>query len=229
MPDTPSIARPLRQAVPLGLLLLAVLVPLCVSPLFQDYTLPKQVLVELLVVLLAVLWILHMALAGEIRLIASPLYPLFLAFLAICLLSLFGAHNLPHGIRATFRHACYFFIPILVFHTVREVRGLHRLALGMVLAGGVVALIGFLQYIGVWSLYSRGNHPLSTIGNVTFVAGYYNVVFPVSLSLLFLYRKTWQRIALAAPCVLIAGHLLTLGSRGGWLGLRLSVKKSLDK
>lgn len=197
---------------------LAILVPLCVSSQFQNYSIPKQVLVEVGIVFLTALWIVCMAVEGRIRLIPSSLHAFFLAFIGVCLLSLFPACNKAQALRVTFHYACYFLVALLVSHTVRGEREIRRLGLVIALTGGSVALIGFLQYTGICQLYTRWNHPVSTIGNVTFVAAYYNVAFPIALALVFLCRSLRQRVAVVAACLLMAGHLMILGSRGGWFG-----------
>ena len=212
----------LRQAVSVGILILTILVPLCVLPFFLNYYIPKQVLLEVFAVLLAAIWVIGMAGKGEIRLIKSHLYFIFLAFLCICLLSLYPACNRPQGLRVTFQYACYFLVAILAFHTLQEPRQLRRLATVMALTGGTVAFIGFMQYVGTLRLYTLWNHPVSTIGNVTYLAAYYNVVLPISLALIFLCRSLWQRIVFSAACLLMVGHLMIAGSRGGWLGAAIT-------
>ena len=213
----------LQYAVLGSLLLAVVVVPLYFSPLFQDYNLPKQVLLEVLVVLAAVLWVLRMAVGGEISVIRSPLYATVLVFLGVNLVSLLWAGNRAQGLTVIFQYACWFLIPVVVFHGVRSAAHLRLLAGAMAFTGGVVALIGLLQYNGIYSLYTRDTYPVSTIGNVTFVAEYYDVVFPITLSLVFLFRNIWLRLAALAVCVLVGAHLVVMGSRGGWLGAAVAL------
>lgn len=218
-----------RQGVVGGLLLMAVLVPLFFSSLFHDYHVPKLVILQVVTVSLGVIWITGMARDGEIFILDTPLYYTFLAFLAIHFVSLFQAHNIFQGLNSLFEYLCYFLIAVLVFHTVREKRHLYLLAGAMAFTGSIVAVVGLLQHNGIHSIsffgwwttcfYSRWNIPISTIGNVNFVAEYYNMVFPISLTLIFLFRKFWLRVAALLACFLMACHLMVLGSRGGWLGV----------
>jgi tetratricopeptide (TPR) repeat protein/O-antigen ligase len=214
---------PLQISISFGLLLLAVVVPLAVSDVFYDSTTPKLIIVETLIPLIAVAWVLQMSFVGKVSLISSNLYFTFLAFLFICIISLVDAPNRPQGFRTVFHYACYFFIPIFVFHTIRAEPQIRRMCVVMTITGGVVALIGLLQYSGVFTQYTRWNLPVSTLGNITRVAGYFNVVFPISVALAFSWQSIFTRVVAITSTLLIGTHILVLGSRGGWLGLIVCV------
>ncbi|MDA0746853.1 MAG: tetratricopeptide repeat protein [bacterium] len=207
-----------RQAVGVGFVLMAILVPLYFSPLFYEYEIPKLVIFQVLTVAMAVLWVVGMVLDGEIYLLDTTIYYTFLAFLAVHFISLFQAGNVFQGMDALFRYLCYFLIPVLIFHVVRKPSHIYFLAGTMMGTGALVAFIGLLQHNRIYSLYAPGNISLSTIGNVNFVAEYYNVVFPISLTLIFLFKRPWLKGAAVASCFLMACHLVVLNSRGGWLG-----------
>ena len=212
----------LRVGVLVALVLMCFGVPLFFSTLFHDYGTPKLVLTQILTICLAVSWIVAMALDGEIYVINSSLYYTLLAFLAIHLISLFQAYNLFQGLETLFQYLCYFLIAIVVFHTVRERRHLLILIGTMALTGTIVAALGLLQYNGVHGLYARWNQPIATIGNVNFVAEYYDVVFPLSVAAIFLFRDVKLRIGALLASFLMACHLVVLSSRGGWLGVIIS-------
>ena len=207
-----------RQGIVLGLVLMILLVPLYFSPLFHDYETPKIVIFQTITVLLAVIGIVGMALDGEISILDTSLYYTFLGFLAVHFISLYQASNVFQGLDLLFRYLCYFLLPVLVFHTVRSNRALLQLAGVMTVTGSIVATIGLLQHNGVYSFHSRWNIPISTIGNVNFVAEYYNVVFPIALTLLFIPKSFSLRMGALLSCFLMSCHLVVLGSRGGWLG-----------
>ncbi len=211
------------QAVFGGILFLSLIVPLIFSTAFYSYSTPKLVILQVGMVLLAVLWVVGMVLDGEIFLIDTPLYFIFFAFLAVHLISLFQSYNVFRGLDALFQYFCYFLIPVLVFHTVRSKRQLLLLAGVMALTGTIVATIGLLQHNGVYKFSYPWNVPVSTIGNVNFVAEYYNVVFPISLVLILAYRNILLKCAAVLACFLMACHLVVLGSRGGWLGCIVSL------
>ena len=86
----------------------------------------------------------------------------------------------------------------------------------------LVALVGLLQHNGVYDFYHPWNIPASTIGNVNFVAEYYNVVYPISLVMLLVVRRAWLWALILFACFLMTCHLIVMGSRGGWLGVLIA-------
>ena len=136
-----SISQGIQRTILGSLLLITLLIPLYFSLLFHDYNLPKLVMLEIFTVLMTVLWISGMALRGEISVLRTSLYITFLAFLGINLISLLQAINRLQGLERVFQYLCYFLIPVVVFHTVREARHLRLLSGTMALTGGIVALI----------------------------------------------------------------------------------------
>ncbi|HCR16273.1 MAG TPA: hypothetical protein DIU35_02220 [Candidatus Latescibacteria bacterium] len=212
-----------RQGIVVGLVVMLLLVPLYFSPLFHDYEIPKIVIFQTITILLAVLGLVGMVLDGEISILDTSLYYTFLGFLAVHFISLYQASNVFQGLDLLFRYLCYFLLPVLVFHTVRTNRGLIQLAGVMALTGSIVAVVGLLQHNGVYSFNSRWNIPISTIGNVNFVAEYYNVVFPIAITLLFIPQRFWICLGALLSCFLMSCHLVVLGSRGGWLGATVAL------
>ena len=211
------------QAVLYGLLGMIALIPLYFSPSFHDYEIPKMVMLKVFAVLLTLLWIAGMVLRGRITVKDTPLYYTFVAFLAIHFISLFQSYNVFQGLDTLFQYFCCFLLVIVVFHVVREDRQVLCVAGAMAATGFVVAGIGLLQYNDVIDLYAPWNIPLSTIGNVNYVAEYYDVVFPVALTLIFVLRNPWLRTGATLAGLLMAAHLVVLGSRGGWLGAAVSL------
>ena len=215
---TSTTAPRLHSTILGGVLVLSVLIPLYFSPFYPDYNTPKRALTETLVALLAVLWFFGMAIKGHLTFFRTPYYLPVAAFLGINLISLFQAQNISQGLDMMVQYTCILLVPILVIHIVHTTRHILILSATLAFTGGIVGLIGLLQYNGIASFYTQGTQPLSTIGNVTFVAEYYNVIFPIALSLIICFKNIYLRIAAVLNCLLIAGHLIVLGSRGGWLG-----------
>lgn len=201
-----------------GLILAVVIVPLYFSPQFEQYNIPKISIIRILAIGLASLWIVGMILDGEVSLVDTPITYTFLGFLAVHLISLFQSYNIVQGLDTLYQYLCYFGLAVLVFHTVRTRAQLLRLAGAMIAAASIVATIGLLQHNDVVDLYSRWNISVSTIGNVNYVAEYYDVVYPISIAMIFVVRRFWLQMAILIACFLISCHLVVLGSRGGWLG-----------
>ncbi len=199
------------------LLALTVCVPL-VGPFNLDsYRTPKLALIETGAVVLAALKLRRWR-------PGCPCVPLMVSapaavFLFAACVSLLAAPNPHRGLETVFAYACYFVIMLLVAHEVRTTRDRFLVAAGIALSGGIVALGGVLQYIGVWRLYDPWSRPVSTIGNVTFVAEYYDVALPVALGYVIAAKNWRKRVGIFAAVILMLSHSLVLGSRGGWMGL----------
>ena len=202
---------------------MAFLVPLFFIPIFSDYGAPKVTLAEMLTISLGILWLVSMVRDGEILVVDTTIYYTFLALLSIQFVSLLQANNVYQGLDTLFQNLCYFLIVILVFHTFLKLQQVHLIAGTMALTGSLVALVGLFQHLGIYGFYSPWSLPVSTIGNVNFVAEYYNVVFPISLAAIFVFRNIWVRAGLSVACVLMGYHLVILRSRGGWLGMVLGL------
>jgi tetratricopeptide (TPR) repeat protein len=213
----------LRQAILIGLGVLLVAVPLYFSPSMSDYHTPKFILVQVCATVLGCLLLISMVLDGEVYILDHPIYYTMLAFLAVNFVSLFQAHNIYQGLYALWIQACFFLISILCFHCIRDRKQIHLLAGVMTATGCVVALIGLMQHNDVFHFYHKWRISASTIGNVNFVAEYYNVVYPIALVLLLIVRRTWLWFLVLIACFLMTCHLIVMGSRGGWLGALIAV------
>jgi tetratricopeptide (TPR) repeat protein/O-antigen ligase len=209
----------LRKAILVGLGVMLVLVPLYFSPEMSDYHTPKFILVQVFATILGCLLLLSMVLGGEVYILDHPIYYTILAFIAVNFISLFQAHNIYQGLYSLWIQVCLFLVAILCFHCIQSRQQVHALAGCMIFAAGVVALVGLLQHNDVYHFYQRWNISASTIGNVNFVAEYYNVVYPIALVMLLVVKRAWLWTLLLLVCFMMTCHLIVMGSRGGWLGV----------
>ncbi len=209
----------LRRGILIGIGAMLILVPLYFSPSMSDYHTPKFILVQVFATILGALLLISMVFDGEVYILDHPIYYTMLAFLAANFISLFQAHNIYQGLYHLWIQACFFTVAILCFHCVRSRAQVRVLAGMMIGAGGIVALVGLLQHNGVYHFYYRWNIAASTIGNVNFIAEYYNVVYPISLVMLLIVKRAWLWCLLLSACFMMTCHLIVMGSRGGWLGV----------
>ncbi|MBS11497.1 MAG: hypothetical protein CME19_07835 [Gemmatimonadetes bacterium] len=217
--DNTSTSSRLQQAILVGLGMMLVLVPLYFSPSMSDYHTPKFILVQVFATILGCLLLISMVLDGEVYILDHPIYYTMLAFLAANFISLFQAANVYQGLYSLWIQLCFFILSILCFHCLKNRRQVMALAATMAAAGSLVGVIGLLQHNDIYHFYHRWNIAASTIGNVNFVAEYYNVVYPISLVLLLIVRNPWVWSLLLTGCFAMTCHLIVMGSRGGWLGV----------
>lgn len=208
----------LHRAIIIGFQAMIAVIPLFYSPLFMEYGAPKLIVAQVMGFALGMLWLASMALDRQIAVVDTPLYYVFLAMLSTHFISLFQAYNVAQGLDQIFRQACFFGLSVMVFHLVQTPGQMRRLSGAMAITGGIVAIIGLLQHNGIYAFHAPWSLPVSTIGNVNFVAQYYNVVFPIALVMLFLVRGIWKRLGVGSACFFMACHIIVLGSRGGWIG-----------
>jgi tetratricopeptide (TPR) repeat protein/O-antigen ligase len=213
----------LRQSILMGLGVMLVVVPLYFSPSMSDYHTPKFILIQVCTTVLGCLLLISMALDGEVYVLDHPIYYTMLAFLAANFISLFQAHNIYQGLYALWIQACFFILAILCFHCIRKREHVLILAGVMTGTGSVVALVGLMQHNDLFHFYHRWRIPASTIGNVNFVAEYYNVVYPIALILLLIVRRAWLWFLVLMAAFLMTCHLIVMGSRGGWLGGAIAI------
>ena len=220
-----SVHSPLKSGLQFGvigtLVLLVVLTPSYFTTSLSTYNIPKIALVQILTTLACSLWFIRMAIDGKLSLVQSPLYYAFLSFLAANFISLFQAYNRPVGLETMFQYICNFLLCLVVFNCVK-VEGERRVILwGIVFTASVVSVIGLLQYHRVYAFSSKWSLPVSTLGNMTFVAEYLDITLPIAVALMVVSRGFARWLAggaLLSMLVLIS----VLGARGGWIGMVVS-------
>ena len=213
----------LRQANSLGILGLAIAVPLSVSGLFHDFNTLKHSIIQTVVPLLAILSLARWVSVGQIAPPNRNLGFAFFIIFVVCLGSLTQAVNVSQGLRVFWQYACNFLLLVVVTQEFRSDRQVNLLCNTMAAVGGTVALIGLLQQASIIFVYTRWNYPVSTLGNATLVAAYYNIIFPIVFSQGIRYLGRWWCLVFAAIALLMGVHSFYLGSRAGWLGLMLCV------
>lgn len=216
-----AVRVPMRSGLHRGLvgtlLALTVLTPLCFTTSLSDYNTPKLALVQVLTVLACALWFVGMAAEGRVYLIRSPIYYALLAFMAANFISLFQAYNQPHGLEMMFQYLCHFLLYLVVFNCIR-VEGEGRVILWAVAGtASVISVIGLLQYHRIYDFHSQWSLPISTLGNVTYVAEYLDIALPVAFALALAGRGV-GRYAAGGAALAMLFLVAVLGSRGGWVG-----------
>ena len=201
-----------------GFQALVLVVPLIFTAAIHEYGTPKLIFAAVLIAMLAGAWVLSMVLDGEVAVVDTPLYYALLGLLAMGFASLFWAQNIAQGMDVLVRQGCFLVLAVLVFNTVRSSEHIYKITGAMVVASGIVAVIGWLQHNGIYHFDAPWYLPISTIGNVNFTAQYYNVVFPIAVAMFFIARKPWARVGIGTACFFSVCHLVVLNSRGGWLG-----------
>jgi len=220
-----AVSVPLKSGLHRGLvgtlLALVILTPLYFTTSLSDYNTPKLAFVQVLTALACALWFVGMAAEGKVYLIRSPIYYALLAFMAANFISLFQAYNQPHGLEMMFQYLCHFLLYIVVFNCIRVEREGWAILWAIAGTASVISVVGLLQYHHIYDFHSQWSLPVSTLGNVTYVAEYLDIALPVAFALALGGRGAGRYAAGGAVLVMLF-LIAVLGSRGGWVGAGVS-------
>jgi tetratricopeptide (TPR) repeat protein len=217
--DWPALAAESRvrllQALALG-------VALAVAPglLGNVIDLPKRLLVESLVILGWGTLVLEGAAGGGIPVRATPLGVPFLAVLGVQLVSGGRAANPGLALEQTWLVAAWGALVVLMASGMdRSVRP--RVASALLLAGGLEAVYGILQYAGIdflpWAS-SWGSRCFGTIGNPIFYAEFLAPLFVLTVALLVAEEDEERKDLLALLTLVEFLALVFAQTRSAWLG-----------
>ncbi|MCD6386240.1 O-antigen ligase family protein [Candidatus Sumerlaeota bacterium] len=120
--------------------------------------------------------------------------------------------------------SAYFFIGSWVFFQATDEAFIRRLLSIIAIATGVVAIYGLLQYAGFDFIpLAMVRSPVSTLGNLNFVAQFYLGVLPLVCVALLLATRSLSRYFYLSIVVLSVIHLFLTHSRGGYVGFAVGL------
>jgi len=221
-----AIAYLLEALVEAGVPLMLILTTLLYSAQLSDYRVGKAAVIHIAVPILLSVWLIRQVIQKQLRVEWSPLYLPFLVYFLVSTLSLtFSINAVQGGEVLLFQVWCFLFY-VLVCHHFRDPTVAAGVLWAVVLAGFIVALLGLLQYNGLHVLFHphpQTNLPISTLGNPNFVAHYLEIIIPLTVVLLLVRQRTWERGALVLAFVVTASHMVLTGSRAGWLATGIAL------
>ena len=212
----------LEALVEAGVPLMLILTTLLYSAQLSDYRIGKTTVIYIAVPVLLGGFLARQVVQRRLRLEASPLYLPFLIYLAVSALSLIFSGNPARGGEVLLFQVWCFLFYILVFHHFRDATAAAGVLWAVVLTGFIVAVLGLLQYNGVHVLFHpnpQTNLPIATLGNPNFVAHYLEIVIPLTLVMLAIRKRYWERAALVLAFAATCSHMILTTSRAGWLGI----------
>ncbi|NVM20674.1 MAG: O-antigen ligase family protein [Desulfobacterales bacterium] len=147
-----------------------------------------------------------------------PLIGLFL----LAVVSSFSSIEWYASLHAIMKLANYIILYFIIVHTMRERDQVRRVAYTITIVGSFLALFGMIKYLGGicppwWDYDITYKGMVATFGCKNHLAGYMEMVIPITIGLLVAERKGWKK-ALCAFCLFSLCVALTLSlSRGGWM------------
>ena len=158
---------------------------------------------------------------------------LLAGFLVIAAISTVTSIHIPTSLHGKYKryeglltYITYFTIYFVAMQTFRRKEQLRTLIGTVSVVGGVVALYGILQYLGLdpvaWGTVPfEARRSFSTFGNPDLLAGYLVIALPCAL-VSFLDKNTWRWLH-GINTFLLVSCLLTALTRSGWLGALVAV------
>lgn len=219
-----------RRAVPhlvTGLLYLSGFL-IALIPFSEDVG-PIPVAADFVLLLATIaLWVADISTRPSFRMPRSAFDLLFIAYLAVGVISVAGSVSVVAAVRALFRQLSYFLLFYIVLDMVRDRARLYRLVAAVMLGAAVVALYGIAQYIvgpseqigvaGQGLASSVRGRVYSTQDNPNFLSEYLILLIPVAVAMVF--RRGWwfgRLFYLGTAGVMMITLLLTF-TRAGWVG-----------
>ncbi len=147
-------------------------------------------------------------------------YAFFIIYFLVNVASSLVAINFSESYNLLKNLLAYFFIAVWITVRATDEDFSRRLLSIIAFTVSVVAIYGLIQYIGYDFLPLEVKHsPVSTLGNVNFVAQFYLASLPFVGIAVFITRNARNKYVFCAVTTLALIHLLLTYSRGGYLGL----------
>ena len=210
-----------------------VFLPLAFSRISYDqFDGVKLAIFRVLVLVAVLLWLAKILKAPE-AISWSWREGLLAGFLVIAAISTVSSIHIPTSLHGKYKryeglltYITYFTIYFVAMQTFRRKAQLKTLIETISIVGGVVALYGILQYLGLdpiaWGTVPfEARRSFSTFGNPDLLAGYLVIAFPCALvSFLDGNQRRWLH---GANVFLLGTCLLTALTRSGWIGALVSL------
>jgi O-Antigen ligase len=137
----------------------------------------------------------------------------------------------------------YYLLYYIFLKTISEVRTVHRIVYAMAIAMGVCCIFGLFEAYGSWSIlqlfpsnlwirydradplyieWGRGLRIRSTFPHPILFGDALAMCIPLTLYLVSIWKKQWQRFVLWVSVVLMFWGLYKTSSRGPWIALGVS-------
>lgn len=208
-------------------------VPLFFSRISYDqFDLVKLAIFRILVLGIVLVW------AAKILTRPEPLYwswreGLLAAFLLVAVISTFTSIHIPTALHGKYKRyeglltfITYITAYFVVAQTFKGKKWLKIIVEVISITGGIVALYGVLQFIGLDPIYwgkvpFEERRSFSTFGNPDLLAGCLVLAFPCALAAYFdKGKRAWLH---GVSAFFLAAGLLTALTRGGWIGALVSL------
>ena len=216
------------KAIELTIIALIVLVPVAFYPYCKNVFLPiKELIAEVLILTSLMFWGFKIIDRGKIKFISTPLNLPVLAFISICLLSLFWSNNFFISMKEL---PLFLFGPLLYFLIVNNLNNKYQINYILsilIIMGSLSGMYGIFQYQGIdfsfWTHNVGRMRVAGLFGNVNYFAGYLIIPLSLAIALFFTIKNKPKKIFLLIGILVMGGSLIFTFTRGSYLALGVSV------
>ena len=206
-----------------GLVVLFFFAPLVFYPYNTTFHFTKNTVVEIIMSLVAGIWLIKQLEQKEETLLKSPLnLPILIFYLAI-LISLFQTNSLYDSFNELVLWGSYLLLYFIVISLINNKKWIYILLKIVILSASIAAIYCIFQFYGLDFLFWRkvgGRGSLfSTFGNPNYLAGHLAAVIPLVFVLFFLQENKFKKIFLEFVIVILYTSLLMTLCRGAWIAL----------
>jgi len=215
------------SAIETAIIALIILTPLVFYPyLVRIFNPPKELAFNILVIIGLMLWKLKMVNKEEVKITRTTLNLPVLAFMVICVLSLFWSNS---SMVSLLELPLFLAGPILYFivaNNIRDEHQINRLLTTLLIISSLLGIYGIFQYNGIdfpfWKANVGRNQVFGLFGNVNYFAEYMIVPLPLAISLFFATRNRAHKIILLVGILAMGGSLILTFTRGSYLAIGIS-------
>lgn len=218
--------KSVRLSILVGLVVLLFITPLVFYPWVTTFTITKETVAELLLLVIAALWAIWLASGRRRFSLKTPLTIPIIALAVAILLSLINTKSFfdsALGLALWGSYILAYFIVISLVDSSRWIKALLGAALS---AGFLAATYCIFQFYGVdfpfWIKLGGRGRLFSTFGNPNYLAGYLIGCLPMAFVWFMSIKKRWKKLIAGILIVIPYTAVLMTYTRASWAGLLAS-------
>ncbi len=213
--------------IKISLIALFFLAPLVFYPWGTTFSITKNTVAELIILIIGGIWLIKLIENGDYHLLKSSLTFPILVFTAAISISLLQTNSMSDSLKELARWGSYVLVYFIIISTVSKRKWVISILITVLLAGFIASLYGIFQFYGIdfffWREVPGRTRLFSTFGNPNYLAGYLAPSIPLTLVLFCLVRAKWQKVLCEAVIIVLYTGLLMTLCRGAWVSLFISV------
>jgi len=212
------------RAIEITVMILVIMLPLIFYPyLVRIFNPPKELVYELIVLFVFVLWMLKcISKDNKFLWMSSSLNIPVFGFILICILSLLWSDSLFVSLLELPLFLAGPFLYFVIINNIENHKQVHRILFAIIIIGSLMGIYGILQHQGIDFSFWAGNvsrqQVFGLFGNVNYFAEYLMIPLTIAVPLFFAARNKLVKIFLFIGIVVMGISLILTFTRSSYLG-----------